>query len=215
MRYFILIFVVCVLAAIGIAGKRGSLSRKPPLYVFPDMRRQLKLRPQTPNDFFANGTSSQLAPDGTVARTQPVQVGDQLVYPYEDSPVFSGFATGTTNYVDNNPFPLTVQFLERGKQRFTIYCTPCHGQLGDGEGITKKLGVMSTVKNLHEKRIVEFRDGEIFNVITHGRSTMGAYGPNVPVEDRWAIVAYVRALQLARLGTTNDIPPEMRAGLKK
>ena len=74
---------------------------------------------------------------------------------------------------------------------------------------------MSTVKNLHEKRIVEFRDGEIFNVITHGRSTMGAYGPNVPVEDRWAIVAYVRALQLARLGNTNDIPPEVRAGLKK
>jgi len=108
-----------------------------------------------------------------------------------------------------------VQFLERGRQRFTIYCTPCHGQLGDGEGITKKLGVMSTVKNLHEKRIVEFRDGEIFNVITHGRSTMGAYGPNVPAEDRWAIVAYVRALQLARLGSTNDLPPELRAGLKK
>ena len=215
MRYFILIFVVCVAAAIGIAGKRGSLSRKTPLYVFPDMRRQLKLRPQTPNDFFPNATSSQLAPDGTVARTPPVQVGDQAVYAYEDSPVFSGFIIGTTNYVENNPFPLTAQLLERGRQRFTIYCSPCHGQLGDGEGITKKLGVMSTVKNLHEKRIVEFRDGEIFNVITHGRSTMGAYGPNVPVEDRWAIVAYVRALQLARLGNTNDIPPEVRAGLKK
>jgi hypothetical protein len=215
MRYFILIFIVCVAAAIGIAGKRGSFSRKTPLYVFPDMRRQLKLRPQTPNDFFPNGTSSQLAPDGTVARSQPVQVGNQLVYAYEDSPVFTGFITGTTNYVENNPFPLTAQLLERGRQRFTIYCTPCHGQLGDGEGITKKLGVMSTVKNLHEKRIVEFRDGEIFSVITYGRSTMGAYGPNVPAEDRWAIVAYVRALQLARLGNTNDIPPELRAGLKK
>ena len=213
MRYFLLIFLVCVLAVIGIAGKRGSFSRKTPLYVFPDMKRQLKLRPQAPNDFFPNGTSSQLPPEGTVARTAPIQVGNQAVYLYEDSPVLSGQIVGTTNYVENNPFPLTAQLLSRGQQRFTIYCSPCHGALGDGEGITKKLG-MSTVRTLHERRIVEMRDGEIFYVITHGRSTMGGYGPNVPVEDRWAIVAYVRALQLARLGTTNDVPPEVRANLK-
>src|SRR5579859_2286147 len=100
MRYFLLIFAVCVLAVIGIAGKRGSHFRNTPLYIFPDMRRQLKLRPQTPNDFFENGVSSQLPPAGTVARSQPLLVGDKAVYPYEDSPVWTGQVTGKTNFVE-------------------------------------------------------------------------------------------------------------------
>src|SRR4051794_22542030 len=116
MRYFVLIFVICCVAVIGIAGRRGHLSRKPPLYVFPDMKRQLKLRPQTPNDFFPNGTSSQLAPAGTVARREPLHVGNQLVYSYEDSPVFSGRVAGTTNFVDVNPFPINATLLKRGQQ---------------------------------------------------------------------------------------------------
>ena len=88
MRYFLLIFVVCVAAVIGIAGKRGSMSRKTPLYIFPDMKRQLKLRPQTPNDFFANGTSSQLAPAGTIGRRPPIVIGNETNYPYADVPAF-------------------------------------------------------------------------------------------------------------------------------
>ena len=85
--------------------------------------------------------------------------------------------------------------------------------MGDGNGITKNIGAMAVVANLHDKRIVEMPDGEIFNVITHGRNLMGAYGPNVPVQDRWAIIAYVRALQLSWLGTTNDVPPQLSAEL--
>src|ERR1700716_2268078 len=100
MRYFLLIFVVCVAAVIGIAGKRGTLSRKTPIYIFPDMKRQLKLRPQTPNDFFQNGVSSQLPPEGTVARGKTTMVGVTAVYPYEDSPVFSGRVSGRTNFVE-------------------------------------------------------------------------------------------------------------------
>jgi hypothetical protein len=215
MRYFLLIFVVCVAAVIGIAGKRGTMSRKTPLYIFPDMKRQLKLRPQTPNDFFENGVSSQLPPAGTVARTRPTLVNDQEVYPYEDSPVFSGRMTGTTNFVENNPFPITMPLLKRGQERFNIYCSPCHGREADGNGITKKLGAMPTVANLQDPRIVKFTDGEIFYVITHGRNTMGAYGPNVPAEDRWAIIAYLRALQLSHLGTVDDIPQDERGNLKK
>jgi mono/diheme cytochrome c family protein len=214
MRYFLLIFAVCVLAAIGIAGKRGSLSRRPPLYMFPDMRRQLKLRPQQPNEFFANGVSSQLPPAGTIPRDPPIQTRAGLVYPYEDSPVYSGCATGTTNFVENNPLAVTAQLLQRGRQRFTINCSPCHGQEADGNGITRKIGAMAVVANLHDKRIVEMTDGELFYVITHGRNLMGAYGPNVPVQDRWAIIAYLRALQLSQLGTTNDVPPELRGNLK-
>jgi mono/diheme cytochrome c family protein len=214
MRYFLLIFAVLVALAVGVAGQRGHLSRKPPLYVFPDMRRQLKLRPQQPNSFFANGVSSQLPVPGTIARGNPIPTAAGPVYPYEDSPVFNGRVTGTTNFIETNPLTVNAQLLQRGGERFTIYCAPCHGQAADGNGITKKLGVMLTVANLHDKRIVELPDGEIFHVITEGRNTMGAYGPNIPVADRWAIIAYLRALQLSWLGTTNDVPPELRATLK-
>jgi mono/diheme cytochrome c family protein len=215
MRYFLVIFGICVVIVMGIAGKRGTMSRKPPIYIFPDMKRQLKLRPQTPNGFFANGVSSQLPVAGTVAQTRPLQVGAQKVYAYEDSPVFTGRVPGTTNFVETNPFPVTAQLLARGQQRFTIYCSPCHGAQADGNGITKKLGAMPTVANLHDPRIVKFADGEIFFVITNGRNTMGPYGPNVPVEDRWAIISYLRALQLSHLGTIDDVPAELRASLKK
>jgi mono/diheme cytochrome c family protein len=215
MRYFLLIFVVCVAAVLSIAGKRGAMSRKPPIYIFPDMKRQLKLRPQSPNDFFENGVSSQVAPVGTVAHAKAIQVGDRMVYPYEESPVLTGRVTGTTNFVENNPFPVTAQLLKRGQERFNIYCSPCHGREADGNGITKKLGVMMTVANLQDPRIVKFTDGEIFFVISNGRNTMGAYGPNVPVEDRWAIVAYLRALQLSHLGTIDDLPQAERGNLKR
>jgi len=215
MRYFLLIFAVCVLAVMGLAGKRGTLSRKPPLYIFPDMKRQLKLRPQQPNDFFENGVSSQLPPEGTVVHAKATMVNGQQVYPYEDSPVFTGHVAGTTNYVETNPFPVTEALLHRGQERFNIYCSPCHGRDADGNGITKKLGVMSTVANLQEPRIVKYTDGEIFWVITNGRNTMGAYGPNVPVEDRWAIISYLRALQLSRLGSVEDLSADERANLKK
>jgi len=215
MRYFLLIFVVCVAAVVGIAGRRGTMSRKTPLYIFPDMKRQLKLRPQEPNDFFANGVSSQLPPDGTVPRARPTLVGDQTVYPYEDSPVFTGREPGTTNFVATNPFPITAKLLKRGQERFNIYCSPCHGREADGNGITKKLGVMMTVANLQDPRIVKYADGEIFYVITNGRNTMGAYGPNVPAEDRWAIIAYLRALQLSHLGTIDDLPQDERGNFKK
>src|SRR5665213_924867 len=174
---FALIGAALGAAVIGIAGFRGGLSRQPPIEVFPDMDRQLKLRPQKPFDFMPNGISSQLPPPGTVARSQPVQTVNGAVYPFEDSPVNSGLITGTTNFAATNPLQVDVALLERGRQRFNIYCAPCHGQMGDGNGITKKSGDMPAVANLHDKRIVEMPDGEIFNTITFGKSTMGAYGP--------------------------------------
>lgn len=217
MRYVISIVLIGAAlgaAIVGIAGLRGSLSRKPPIEVFPDMDRQLKLRPQKPFDFMPNGISSQLPPPGTIARSQPIETIDGAVYSFEDSPVNTGKITGTTNFVETNPLPVNPQLLARGHERFNIYCAPCHGQLGDGNGITKKIGDMPAVANLHDKRIVEMADGEIFNTITHGKNTMGAYGPIIPTEDRWAIIAYVRALQLSWLGTTNDLTPEQQAALK-
>lgn len=201
-------------AIFGMLGVQGSLMRKPPFELFPDMDRQAKLRPQEPFNFMPNGVSSQFAPAGTIARGEPIQTVNGPVYAFEDAPVNTGFVAGTTNFVVNNPLPINEELLKHGRERFDIYCAPCHGRLGDGNGITKKIGVMAAVANLHDQRIVEMPDGEIFNTITHGKGVMGAAGPLVPTPDRWAIIAYLRALQLSWLGTTNDLTAAQQAGLK-
>lgn len=205
MRYLLLIFALCTVVVMGIAGKRGSLSRRTPIEVFPDMNRQPKLRPQTPNAFFEDGKSSRPPVAGTVAREDH----------YEDLPVNTGRVPGTTNFVPLMPVEVTAKLLARGQQRFNINCSPCHGEQADGNGITRKIGAMAVVANLHDKRIVEMPDGEIFNTITYGKNLMGPYGANVVVEDRWAIIAYLRALQLSQLGTVDDVPEQMRSTLKK
>jgi len=206
MRYFLLCFLVCTVMVVAIAGRRGSLSRRPPIEIFPDMNRQPKLRPQTPDAFFADGKSSRLPVPGTIAHDDTH---------YEDLAVNTGRVPGTTNFVATLPVEVTGKLLARGQQRFTINCSPCHGAQGDGNGITKKVGAMAVVANLHDKRIVELADGEIFNTITYGKNLMGAYGANVTIEDRWAIIAYLRALQLSKLGTVDDVPEQLRSTLKK
>jgi len=215
----VIISILLIGAAIGAAmfgmlGLQGSLMRKPPFELFPDMDRQAKLRPQEPFHFFTNGLSSQLPPAGTVARSQPIETASGAVYRFEDSPVNTGRVTGTTNFVETNPLVVNAELLQRGRERFDIYCSPCHGRLGDGNGITKKIGVMPAVANLHDQRIVEMADGEIFNTVTYGKGLMGAAGPLLPTEDRWAVIAYLRALQLSWLGTTNDLSAEQSAALK-
>ena len=213
--YIILIVLTVAAVGVGIAGRQGRLSRRPPIEVFPDMDRQLRLRPQQPNSFFTNGLSSQLPPAGTIARSQPVQTLNGAVYPFEDAPVNTGRITGTTNFVALNPLPVTGPLLQRGRDRFTIYCATCHGALADGNGITKRLGVMPAVANLQDKRIVGMADGEVFNTITFGKGLMGAHGPMLSVEDRWAVVAYLRALELSQLGSVEELPPDQQAELKK
>ena len=217
MRYILSILLIGAaigVAAFGTFGLQGKMSRKPPMELFPDMDRQAKLRPMEPNRFFANGVSSQLPPAGTVARSQPIETMSGAVYRFEDSPVNTGRVTGTTNFVETNPLAVNAQLIQRGRERFDIYCAPCHGRLGDGNGITKKIGVMPAVANLHDKRIVEMADGEIFNTVSNGKGLMGAAGPLLPTEDRWAVIAYLRALQLSWLGTTDDLTAEQSAALK-
>lgn len=203
MRYFLLIFALIVVAVMGVFGKRGDTFKQPPLEIFPDMDRQPKLRPQQPNLTFANGRSSQEPLLGTVAR------GDR----YQNSPENTGRTVGTTNFVVSIPVPVTEQLMARGRRQFDIYCLPCHGPSGDGNGIVKKYGY-GTIRSIHEKPVVLQPDGELFNTITFGKSTMMPYGSQITVEDRWAIVAYVRALQRSRLGTLDEVPDQLKAGLK-
>lgn len=204
MRYFVFGLVLVGLLVMGVAGFRGKISRQPAIEVFPDMDRQPKIRPQTPSSFFADGRASRLPVEGTVAR------GSRFL----DVPANTGMLTGTTNFVATNPLPVNMKVMARGQQRFEIYCAPCHGLTGEGDGITKSFG-MGTVANLHDPRIVQLPDGELFYVITHGRNLMGPYASQIDTEDRWAVVAYLRALQLARLGTPQDLPEAQRAAFTK
>jgi mono/diheme cytochrome c family protein len=214
MRYFLAILALSVLATVGVLGLRGSHFRKPPLYIFPDMERQPKLRPQTANAFFDNGLSSRLPVAGTIARSQPIRAGETLVYPWQESPVTTGLMTGTTNFVELNPLPVTDELLQRGEQVFNINCAACHSKLGDGNGTPKRIGAMAVVADLHDKRIVELADGELFHTISYGKNLMQGYAANLPIQDRWAAVAYLRALQLSRLGSLDEVPDAVRRTLK-
>jgi hypothetical protein len=221
MRYFLLLLFLTCVAVVGIAGLQGSHSRRPPIELFPDMVRQNKVRPQTPSEFFADQESSRLIPAGTVAHTgpyvingEPLLIDGKPVYPYEDSPVNTGRIPGTTNFIPDNPLPLTRQLLDRGEQRYQINCMPCHGPAGDGKGITSKYNMFS-MANFHDQRLVNMADGEIFNTITYGKPLMGGYGANVTVEDRWAIIYYVRTLQRSQLASVEDVPEPDRAQFKK
>ena len=203
MRYFLVILLLAVAGVVGLAGFRGQISRRPPLEIFPDMKRQPRLRPQKPNPFFADARSSRLPAPGTIARGAP----------FEDIPVNTGCVIGTTNWVETNPLPVTAELLARGRERFTIYCSRCHGEVGDGNGITTKYGMLRA-GNFHEPRLVRMADGELFHTVTAGKNQMPAYAPQVTVMDRWAVIAYVRVLERSRLGTLDDVPEEMRASLK-
>lgn len=204
MRYFLAGFALLTLIVVSVAGFRGGLSRKPPIEIFPDMDRQPKLRPQTAQGFLADGLSSRLPVAGSISRGQP----------FLDIPLNTGREPGTTNFVEVLPTLVTAELLARGRERFTIHCALCHGGQGDGKGVTSKLG-MAVVGNLHDARIVQQADGELFATITGGKNLMQGYGPNLAIADRWAIIAYVRALQLSRLASLDEVPAELRASLNK
>jgi mono/diheme cytochrome c family protein len=212
MRYFLLGFVLFWVAVVGILGFRGSHSRKPPVEIFPDMDRQPKYRPQSHSEFFADNRTSRQPVPGTVVRAEATEVNGQKVFAHQDHPYNTGRVAGSTNYVDGIPIAVNEALMNRGQERYQIFCGPCHGAAGDGKGITSRFG-MAVIANLHDPRIVRQSDGELFNVITHGRGLMGSYAGQVPVHDRWAIVAYVRALQRSRLGSEDDVPGDMRAKL--
>lgn len=223
MRYVLLAGLLLGLLGVGVAGFRGDRSRRPPLEVFPDMDRQPKLGPQTENGFFPSRMSSLLPPSNTVARAKAFEAALLAApynlkthWPYEDTPVTTGRVTGTTNFIDTNPFQVTESLLARGRQRYQIYCSPCHGAGGDGKGITSKYGMVIT-RNLHDKLVTVMPDGQVFHVITHGSpsAVMGPYAAQITIADRWAIVAYVRALERGRLAVMNEVPDAQKSALQQ
>jgi mono/diheme cytochrome c family protein len=200
MRHVYLItFFVCILL-VSLLGFRGTVSTRPPLDVFPEwafpsMEHQPRPRPQSESRFFADGRSDRVPPQHTVARGM-LRLDQHRYAGKAGGDAFArGFPEGMS--VDLN-------LLARGRDRYEIYCAVCHSATGDGNGITKRYG-MGAVPNFHEPRLRDLPEGEIFHVISNGRNTMLPYADKLTPDDRWAVVAYVRALQRAQQGTSADI----------
>lgn len=177
---------------------RERPSSKPPIHLIPDMDSQPKYKAQAESRYFADGATMRVPVAGTVARGRL----------RADDGYYLGLKSDGTP-VKTLPVPVTAALLARGQERFNIYCSPCHSRAGDGRGIMVTRGYIPP-PTLHDDRLRAIEDGHIFGVITGGLRNMPAYRYQVPVEDRWAIVAYIRALQRSQNATINDIPPDLR-----
>jgi len=168
-----------------------------------DMHDQPKYIPLRPSSFFDDGRSARQLPEGTVARG----------HLDADTAFYTGKGPDG-KYVDAFPMPITKEVLERGQQRYTIYCTPCHDRLGTGNGMVVRRGFRHP-PSYHIDRLRQAPNGYIFDVITNGFGAMQDYSAQIAPADRWAIIAYERALQLSQNATLNDVPPEQRAQLSQ
>ncbi len=197
------IFIVALLGAMALAGCRGGVSEKPPIHLNPNMDDQERFEAQEANPFFADGRAMRQPVFGTVARGMLK----------EDTRFFKG-QEADGSYVLDIPVPITREFVLRGRERYNIYCAVCHGKAGDGQGIVMAggYGIMSI--GYHNNRLRQIENGYLYDVIANGVRTMPAYGQQIPVADRWAITAYVRALQLSQDATADDIPPDILVGIQ-
>jgi mono/diheme cytochrome c family protein len=165
------------------------------------MRWQGRYDPQSPSTWFSDGSASHRPVEGTIARGRL----------HEDE----GYFTGVVNnqYVGRNPRKIDEALMETGRHRFNTYCSPCHDRTGQGRGMVAQRATWIPT-NLHDPRVKQFNDGEIFNVITTGRRAMPSYRFQITEDDRWAVVAYVRALQRTTSATIADVPADRRAALE-
>ena len=171
-------------AAVLLSGCRGQTSRKPPLWILHGMEFQPRYNAYEGNTFFADGRNMRTPPEGTVARG----------HLREDDAFYRG---GGETPVAVNPVPVTKELMERGQVRYQIYCAPCHASTGAGNGPVVQRGFLPP-PSLHDPRILALSDGEIFRVLSNGIRNMPSYAKQIPELDRWAITAYIRALQYAR-----------------
>jgi mono/diheme cytochrome c family protein len=176
------------LLAIAVTGCRQDMHDAPRYEVF------------EANNGFADSRASRTAPAGTVARG----------FLRDDEALYTGKING--QLVDAVPFAITHDDLRRGQERFGIYCTPCHGQLGDGNGMVVQRGLRQAA-SYHQDRLRQERIGYFFDVATNGFGAMQGYAEQVPVRDRWLIAAYIRALQLSQNASVNDVPTDRRGDL--
>lgn len=168
-----------------------------------DMWVQNKTGPMAESEAFADGSSIRPLVPGTIPRG----------HLREDGAFFTGIENG--KWVDKIPVAVTPDLLKRGRDRFEIYCSPCHGRLGDGQGMIAKRGfqLKRPVGNYHTDRLRKMPVGHFYDVITNGYGAMYSYASRVEPQDRWAIVAYIRVLQLSQHASVNDLDAGEKAQL--
>jgi mono/diheme cytochrome c family protein len=182
-------FAAVVLAAAVAAGCRQDMHNAP------------RIEAYEANAFFADGRGSRTPPTGTVARG----------WQRQDEALYSGRVNG--DLVSEFPFPVSASDMARGRERYNIYCSPCHGVLGDGQGMVVQRGLRRAA-SYHQDRLRDEKVGYFFDVITNGFGAMQGYAEQVPARDRWLIVAYVRALQLSQHATMAEVPSAEQPALQ-
>ena len=209
--YILLLLVALSLIPLGLVYKSmHSGKSQTRIQVVWDMDDQFYHKPQSVNPFFADDRSARMHPEGTVARGML----------HEDDAYYLGSASGDTVFVEEFPMAVTAEMMARGRERFTIFCGPCHGLSGNGSGpVHLKAsalaeGTWTPPMDLASQTVVERPVGHIYNTIRNGVRNMPAYGSQIDADDRWAIVAYVRALQLSRNATLADLSDTDRAALE-
>jgi mono/diheme cytochrome c family protein len=191
-----------------IARDRTQKSRSPRLMVIPDMDKQAKFQPQKMNVLFADTRADRRPVEGTVARGR-----------LETDDAFHG-GTIDGQWATTFPIPVNESVMRRGQERFNIYCAPCHGWDGSGGGVVAKRadalqeGTWVPPTSLHDPIVRARPNGHLFNTVTNGIRNMPPYGAQIHESDRWAIIAYVRALQRSQNAPIDDVPPEMRPSLR-
>ncbi len=188
---------------------RSYPSGTPPIHLVHDMDHQARYNPQARSDFFADGRAMRPGVEGTVARQDAV----------EDDHFHLGIEGDS--WAEEIPVAVTAWFVERGKERYQIYCAPWHGYSGHGDGTVaeraRELGeeMWTDPTSLHTDSVRAEPAGSLYNSISRGVRTMPGYGYKIPPEDRWAIVAYIRGLQRSQNATAGDIPAEERERLRQ
>lgn len=167
------------------------------------MQDQPKYIPLRPSEFFADGRSERPLIDGTVARGH---LDDDVEFYQGKGP--------DGKFVNEFPFQVTKEVIQRGQSRFNVYCSPCHDRLGNGDGMIVRRGYRKP-PSYHIERLRAVPNGYIYDVITNGFGAMPDYAAQIPPRDRWAIVAYVRALQFSQNASINDVPANARGQLQQ
>ena len=204
MKYFFLAYAVAIIFVIGMFGFRGDKFSQPPIQVLPDMDDQDKIMGQAPSGFFKDGMGARLPIPGTVPHSSddgvlPVEFGEGRTGYYYDGKLGAAFGNGMPEELNLAEEKDAIAFLARGKEMYGVHCAICHGASGNGKGtIPNYMDV--AVTDIHTITQDKFPDGHLYNVIANGKGLMDGYKHNLPVRDRWAIVAYVRALQNAKTG---------------
>ncbi len=194
--------IVLSLGAMLLGCARGLPKEDPPIRLLQNMYSQEKYKAQAQNNFFEDGAAMRMPVAGTVARG----------YLRDDVAFYEG-KTKNGDTLAFAPVPYTMETMLRGQERYNIYCAPCHSRVGDGKGIVVERGY-TPAPTYHDNRLRNVPDGHLYLVITNGIRNMPSYRSQISVEDRWAIVAYIRALQRSQHATVADVPESMRRELQ-